>query len=210
MGISTSTFSPELTPLHDTKSPDPREQNKQKNVAEMIADIYKVGLLTYPKVFQCNNGSNFKAGVTKMLEKHRVKIWHTTTKYKHTHMAFIEALNFKVQDAQELNDPKKVSLIWVKHLYGLTDRLNNTETEITGMKPKNAIELKEVPLVNRENYPPKDTLPEEGLYHYLLQPGKYHNDQPKRAMDRIGSKGTYRLNKVVSSPGNWVMYYLAD
>ena len=176
----------------------------------MIADIYKVGLLTYPKVFQCNIGSNFKAEVTKMLEKHRVKIWHTTTKYKHMHMAFIEALNFKVEDVQELNDPKKVSLIWVKHLYGLIDRLNNTETEITGMKPKNVIELKEVPLVNRENYHPKDTLPEEGLYHYLLQPGKYHNDQSKRAMDRIGSEGTYRLNKVVSSPGNWVMYYLAD
>ena len=41
-------------------------------------------------------------------------------------MAFIEALNkllteelFKVQDTQELNDPKKVLLTWVKHLYGL-------------------------------------------------------------------------------------------
>ena len=51
-----------------------------------------------------------------------------TVKYKHTHMAFIEALNkplienqFKVQDGQELNDPKKVSSTWVKHLYGLVD-----------------------------------------------------------------------------------------
>ena len=55
------------------------------NVAEMIADIYKVGPLTYPKIFQCDNGSEFKAGVTKMLEHHGVKIWHVTTKYKHTH-----------------------------------------------------------------------------------------------------------------------------
>ena len=39
-------------------------------VAEMIADIYKVGPLTYPKIFQCNNGSEFKGEVTKMLEKH--------------------------------------------------------------------------------------------------------------------------------------------
>ena len=30
------------------------------NVAEMIADIYKVGPLTYPKTFQCDNGSEFK------------------------------------------------------------------------------------------------------------------------------------------------------
>ena len=84
------------------------------NVAEMIADIYKVGPLTYSKIFRCNNGSEFKGEVTKMLEKHGVKIQRVTTKYKHTHTAFVEALNrilaerlFKVQDAQELNDPEK-------------------------------------------------------------------------------------------------------
>ena len=70
----------------------------------------------------------------------------------------------KVQDAQELNDPEKVSPRWVKHLYGLVDELSNTETEMTGMKPKDAIALDEVPLVNREAYPPEDTLPEDGLY----------------------------------------------
>ena len=42
-----------------------------------------------------------------MLEKQEVKIWQVTTKYAHTHTAFVEALNkiLKVQDAQELNDP---------------------------------------------------------------------------------------------------------
>ena len=101
-----------------------------------------------------------------------------------------EALNkilaeklFKVQDVQELNDgpswpgvsgphPEKVSLRWVKHLYGLVDELNDMETEMIGMKPKDAIELNEVPLVDRESYPPEDILPEDGLYRYLLQPGE--------------------------------------
>ena len=70
----------------------------------MIADIYKVEPLTYPKIFQCDNGSEFKGEGTKMLEKQEVKIQHVTTKYKHTHTAFVEALNkilverlFKVQ-----------------------------------------------------------------------------------------------------------------
>ena len=52
-----------------------------------------------------------------MLEKHEVCIRCVTTKYKHTHTAFVKALNkilaeqlFKVQDAQKLNDPEKVSL----------------------------------------------------------------------------------------------------
>ena len=89
-----------------------------------------------------------------MLEMHEVKIQRVTTKYKHTHTAFVEALNkilaerlFKVQDAQELNDPEKVSLRWVKHLYGLVDELNDTETQMIGMKPKDAIVLDQVPLV---------------------------------------------------------------
>ena len=45
-----------------------------RDMAEMIVDIYKVGPLTYPKIFQCDNGSEFKGEVTKMLEKHEVKI----------------------------------------------------------------------------------------------------------------------------------------
>ena len=78
-----------------------------KNIADMIANTYKVDPLTYPKVFQCDNHSEFKAGVTKVLKKHKVKIQCTMTKYQHTHMAFIEALNkllaenlFKIQDTQ--------------------------------------------------------------------------------------------------------------
>ena len=181
----------------------------------MIPDIYKVGPLTYPKIFQCDNDSEFKADVTKMLEKHEVKIRRVTTKYKHTHTAFVEALNkilaerlFKVQDAQELNDPEKVSATWVKHLYGLVDELNDTTNEMIGMK--DAIKLDQVPLVKRENYPEEDKLPEDGLYHYLLQPSEEHDDQQRRAMDRVWSKKTYRLREVVQGLGNRVMYYLSE
>ena len=51
-----------------------------------------------------------------------------------------------------------------------------TQTEMIGMKPSDAIKLNEAPLVNQENYPPEDTLPEDGLYQYLLQPGEEHDD----------------------------------
>ena len=195
----------------------PLRTKQARDVAEMIADIYKVGPLTYPKIFQCDNGSEFKGDVTKMLEKNEVKIRRVTTKYKHTHTAFVEALNkilaerlFKIQDAEELNDPEKVSSRWVKHLYGLVDVLNDTETEMIGMKPKDTIKLKEVPLVTRESYPPEELLPEDGLYRYLLQPREEHDDQRRRATDRIWLKASYRLREVVGSPGNRVMYYLTD
>ena len=193
------------------------KQAEMADVAEMIADIYKVGPSTYPKIFQCDNGSEFKREVTKMLEKHEVKIQRVTTKYKHTHTAFVEALNkilaerlFKVQDVKELNDPEKVSATWVKHLYGLADELNDTTTEMIGMKPKDAIVLDQVPLVKQEAYPPEDKLPEDGLYRYLLQPGEEYDDQQQRATDTIWSKGTYRLREIVEDAGNRVMYYLRD
>ena len=76
----------------------PLRTKQAKDVAEMIADIYEVGPLTYPKIFQCDNGNEFKAEVTKMLEKHEVRIQHAMTKYKHTHTAFVEALNKSSQN----------------------------------------------------------------------------------------------------------------
>ena len=85
----------------------PLRTKQASDVAEMIADIYKVGPLAYLSIFQCDNGSEFKADVTKLLEKHNVKIWRVTTRHKHTHTVFIKALNkilaerlFKVQNAQ--------------------------------------------------------------------------------------------------------------
>ena len=48
------------------------------------------------------------------------------------------------------------------------------------------------------------------MYRYLLQPSEEHDDQRRTATDRIWSKASYRLREVVESPGNWVMYYLAD
>ena len=73
-------------------------------------------MFKYPKAFQCDIGSGFKNEATKFLEKHNVNIRKATTKYKHTHMVFVEAFNresakslFKPMDAQELLDPEKVS-----------------------------------------------------------------------------------------------------
>ena len=89
----------------------PWRTKQAADVANIIADIYKVDPLTYPKIFQCDNGSEFKGEVTRLLQKNEVNVQSVMTKYKHTHTAFVEALNkilteqlFKVQDMQELND----------------------------------------------------------------------------------------------------------
>ena len=79
-----------------------------------------------------------------------------------------------------------------------------------GMKPKDAIKLKKVPLVAQESYPPEEVLPEDGLCRYLLQPSEEQDDQRHRATDRIWSKGTYRLKEIIENTCHHVMHYLLD
>ena len=81
--------------------------------------------------------------MTKLPEKHSVDIRRATTKYKHTHTAFVEAFNrelakllFKPMDAQELQDPEKVSTIWVKNLNKIVNKMNNTVSSMIDMKHK--------------------------------------------------------------------------
>ena len=58
---------------------------KASEVSFVLEAIYKKGgVFKYPKVFQCDNGSEFKSDVTNLLEKYNVDIQRATTKYKHT------------------------------------------------------------------------------------------------------------------------------
>ncbi|XP_057294703.1 KRAB-A domain-containing protein 2-like [Hydractinia symbiolongicarpus] len=71
----------------------PLRTKKACEVVEMIKDIYKAGILRYPKIFQCDNGSEFKSNVTRLLEDKSVEIKRVTTKYHHTYTAFVESYN---------------------------------------------------------------------------------------------------------------------
>ena len=185
----------------------PFRTKKSSKVAFVLEAIYKKGgVFKYPKRFQCDNGSEFKNEVTKLLEKHNVEIRRATTKYKHTHTAFVEAFNkelakllFKPMDAQELQDPEKVSTIWVKNLNKTVNKMNNTVSSMIGMKPKDAIKLDTVPL--DKTYPEEAIMPDDRLYRYFYQPGEQHGDQKRRAADLIRSKNTYQLDPVVQDPG---------
>ena len=167
----------------------------------------------YPKTFQCDNGSEFKNEVAKLLEKRSVEIRRETTKHKHTHTVFVEAFNkeftkllFKPMDAQELQDPEEVSTVWVKNLNKNVNKMNNTVSTRIGMKPKDAIRLDTLPLDLK--YPEETVLPADGLYRYLYQPGEEHGDQKRRATDLIWRKNTYRLDRIIQVPDSHVLYYL--
>ena len=115
--------------------------------------------------------------MTKLLEKHNVDIRRATIKYKHTHWIFAEAINkelakllFQLMDAQELQEPEKVSTIWATNLNSIVNRMNNTKSLTIDMKPKDRIKLDIAPL--DKAYPGETVLPKDGLYQYLYQPGR--------------------------------------
>ena len=188
----------------------PLRTKKSSKSAFVLEAIHKKG-----GVFQCDNGSEFKNEVTKLLEKHSVDIRRVKMKYKHTHMAFVEAFNkelakllFTPMDAQELQDPEKISTIWVKNKNKILNKMNNTKSLIIDMKPKDAIKLDTVSL--DKTYPEETLLPEDGLYRYLYQSNEQHGNQKRQATDLIWSKNTYQPDRIVQEPGNHVLYYLQD
>ena len=94
---------------------------------------------------------------------------------------FVEAFNkvlvkqqFKYVDVQKLQDPEKVSSIWVKNLGSIINKMNNTKSLIISMKSKDEIKLGSVRL---DKTCPEDNIqPEDGLYRYLLQPDQLNGD----------------------------------
>ena len=110
--------------------------------------------------------------------------------------------------AQELQDPEKVSTIWVKNLNKIVNKMNNTISPMIGMTPKDAIKLDTVPLDKK--YPEETVLTKDRLYRYLYQPGEQHGDQKRQVTDFIWRKSMYQLDRIVQNPGDRVLYCLQD
>ena len=198
------------------KASRPLRTKKASEVAEMFADVYKRGPLKYPEELHVDGGAEFKSQVDKLMREHSVEVKRVTTKYHHHFTAFVENFNktlaerlFKIQDAQELNDPTKDSKTWIRHLYKLVTKLNNTKLDRIGMAPAKAVKLDNVTL-SIKAYPKEDALPVDGLYRYLYQPGELEGGDRRRATDMVWSWDTHRLDRVVEDPGQRVLYYLAE
>ena len=151
--------------LHqDTRSLGPLETKNQARLHLCWKQSMRRVACLSTQTFQCDNGPEFKSEAIKLLEKHNADI----RKYKHTHTVFVEAFNkelekllFKPMDAQELQDPEKVSTIWDKYLDKTVKKKNNTISSMCGRKPKDGIKLDPIPL--DKTYPEETVLPEDGL-----------------------------------------------
>ena len=198
------------------KASRPLRTKKASEVADAFADIYKKGPLKYPEELHVDGGTEFKSQVDKLMREHSVEVKRLTTKYHHNFTAFVENFNktlaerlFKIQDAQELNDPTKDSKTWIKHLYRLVTKLNNTKLDRIGTTPAKAVKLEHVEL-NIKAYPKEEVASEDGLFRYLYQPGELEGGDKRRATDMNWSWNTFRLDRIVEDQGQRVLYYLVD
>ena len=147
----------------------PLTTKKSIEVVFVLKALYKKGgMVKYPKILQIDNDSEFKGEVTKLFDKHSIKIRRATTKYKHTHTFFVKAFNkelekllFKPMNDQELQNPQNVLTIWVENVDPAVKRLNNKVPSMIGIKPKDAIKLDTV--MSDKKYPEETVLPEDGL-----------------------------------------------
>ena len=122
--------------------------------------IRRVVCLNTPSYFNVVMGLSLKVKWQSCL-KNNVDIQRTTTKYKHTRTTFLDTFNkelakllSKPMDAHELQDPEKLSTIWVRNLNETVNKMNNTLSSMIGMRLKDATKLDTVPLdqkISRRN-----------------------------------------------------------
>ena len=191
---------------------------ESQEVAKAFDRIYS-RKLDWPKTLILDPGKEFMGYVTKLMERHNVKIQRSEAG-NHRAQAFVERANrtlgerlFSHQYAQEMVSDER-SRVWVKRLPAVMKALNSEVIRITGKEPEKAIGLKEVD-IKQVNYKRPVGLKEKRLpsgvqVRYLLSPGEDEGGERRRATDPIWSLEIYNITRVVVSSDQPVLYYLLD
>ena len=88
-------------------------------------------------------------------------------------------------DAQELQNPEKVSVIWIKNHNSTLNKTNNTKSSMNYMKPKDTIKLDIAEWDKFETYLEEDVIPANVLNKYLYYSGEQYGNQKRQATDFI-------------------------
>ena len=182
--------------------------------------------LSWPGVLVVDSGREFMGSVTKLMEKHKVRIQRGQAG-NHRSQAFVERANktlserlFSHQYAQEMvmdgggggGDGR--SREWVKRLPSVLKAMNSEPTRLIGKEPSGAIGMDKV-MVKGESYKRpvgvnEVRLPPGVLVRYLYAPGEGEGGERRRATDPIWSLGVYYLIRSVVSSDQPVLYYLSE
>ena len=203
------------------KAAEPLTTKEAKEVAAAFSRIYNHGPLKWPKLLQVDPGREFMGVVSQVFAKNNVKIRRGRPEI-HRDQGIVERFNrtlaerlFGYQYAQEMKLPEGVrSTEWVRRLPAVVTALNEEETRLIGLKPKDAIKLKNVAakpaLQSKRAVGLKEKkIITEATVRYLYQPVELEGGQ-HRATDPIWSLDIYKIDRSFTKPDQPIMYYLLD
>ena len=180
---------------------------ESQEVASALSKIYS-RTLKFPETLIIDPGREFMGNVTKLLEKHNVKIQRSEAK-NHRAQAFVERANrtlsekiFSIQSSEELIT-NKYSRVWVKELSSIIKGINDqreklTKKEYVTKKYKRPVGLKEL------------RLPPSVQVRYLYAPGEFEGGDRRRATDAIWSYGIHNIGRSIVSENQPVLYFLLN
>ena len=187
-------------------------------ISKCFVKIYS-RLLGWPGVLVVDSGREFMGSVTKLMEKHKVRIQRGQAG-NHRSQAFVERANktlserlFSHQYAQEMVTDGR-SREWVKRLPLVLKAMNSEPTRLIGKEPSGAIGMERVSVKGGSYKRPvgldEVRLPPGVLVRYLYAPGEGEGGERRRATDPIWSLGVYYLIRSVVSSNQPVLYYLSE
>lgn len=192
------------------KDAEPLTTKSAEEVAQALKTIYGRGPLKFPRLLQCDSGSEFKGAFNQLLLKHHVLVRRGIPGL-HRAQALVENFNknlaeriFTYQYSKELFSDS-VNTEWVVRLPRILREMNSQFNRAIEMKPVDAIKLKQIKSVTREQGTPDLSLLNAKV-RYLYQPGEVANDSRKRATDPIWSLSVYEVDMAVNQ--NPPLYYL--
>jgi hypothetical protein len=200
------------------KEAEPLSSKNSEEVAKAFTTIYSRHQgLVWPKLLQVDPGREFMGAVNKLMKSKNVGIKRGETGL-HRAQGIVERFNrtlaerlFGHQYAQEIlleaRGDNARSVEWVSRLPGVVKAINNETTRLIGMKPVEAIKLKEV--VASPSQPSREEehlLMPDVRVRYLYQPGELEGGERKRATDPVWSLDAYQIKQVIGKKP--IVYYL--
>ena len=183
------------------KEAEPLTNKSAQTVASAIQKIYNRSPLTFPRLIQVDDGSEFKGDFSKLMKKHGTLIKRGVPG-NHRSQAVVESFNkslaarlFTYQYHMEMKHDKR-NREWVRRLPGVIKAMNDEG-------PSATIQLKVEPQK-------QSTVPLGTRVRFLYAPGEAEKGggERRRATDPIWSVGVYRINRILmTSPPS---YYLED
>lgn len=196
-------------------------------VAAAVETIYesKDSVLSWPKTLNVDSGTEFKAEVTRLYERHGTRI-RRSEPGNHRAQGFVEAFNkvlaqrlFRSMEARELTE-EKVNREWVSELPQFVKALNAEKTQMLGMSPDRAVAEAKKGVFVQPKIPSTTQTPTKE--NDLLPDGEYRiatvRDRPaeggprRRATDALWSTKTYTISHVDYDPKGVLptLYYMRD